>query len=81
MLEARSQRFQRPIDAQASAVAVQVARRASFAHVPSGNVTIHMPDRLAAPNVAQAGCQRCPPAEGIAPVHWRAAGGRHGVAR
>ena len=43
VLEARSQRFQRPVDAQASAVAVQVARRASFAHVPSGNVTIHMP--------------------------------------
>ena len=44
VLDARAKRFSRPIDAQASAAAVQAARRSSFAHLPSGNVTIHRPN-------------------------------------
>ena len=43
VLQARTQRFQRPIDVQASAAAVIDARRSSFAHRPSGTVSIHMP--------------------------------------
>ena len=43
VLGARAQRFSKPVDAKASAAAVQAARRSSFAHVPSGNVTIHRP--------------------------------------